>query len=73
MAKAKPASESYETLRGELDVVVAELQRDDIDVDVALKHYERGLELVKQLEQYLQTAENKIQELQATFDTDTAV
>jgi len=62
MSKSKP-SISYEQLKTELDLIMLELQRDDLDIDEALKHYERGLELVKQLEDYLQTAENKIHEL----------
>jgi exodeoxyribonuclease VII small subunit len=57
----------YQTLSAELDAIMAELQKDNVDVDDALKHYERGLELVKQLETYLQSAENKITELKATY------
>ncbi len=57
----------YAALSSELDTVMAELQRDDLGVDEALKHYERGLELVKLLGEYLETAENKITELKATF------
>ena len=44
-----------------------ELQREDLDVDAALKYYERGLELVRQLEQYLKTAENRVVQLKAKF------
>ncbi|MDB5169516.1 MAG: Exodeoxyribonuclease 7 small subunit [Candidatus Saccharibacteria bacterium] len=58
----------YQALSTELDTIMAELQRDDLDVDEALKHYERGLTLVKELEAYLETAENKITELKATFN-----
>lgn len=67
MPKAKP---DYETLAAELDNVLAALQRDDLGVDEALKNYHRGLELVKQLEDYLQSAENTITELKAKFNTD---
>ena len=62
MSKSK-SNASYEQLKTELDTIMLELQRDDLDIDKALKHYERGLELVKQLEDYLQTAENTIHEL----------
>lgn len=68
MTKAKSTPPSYEQLKTELDTILAELQRDDLDIDQALKHYERGLKLVKQLEQYLKTAENKVTELKAAFD-----
>ena len=56
---------SYESLKTELEQLMAELQRDDLDVDAALKHYQRGLELIEQLQQYLKTAENKLTELSA--------
>ena len=61
---------SYQVLKDELETVMAELQREDLDVDVALKHYQRGLELVRQLEQYLETVENKVIELKAKFSAE---
>lgn len=60
---------SYQQLKTELDDVMFELSRDDLDIDKALEYYQRGIELVKQLETYLKTAENKVQELQATLKT----
>ena len=61
------AQPTYQALKTELDTVMAELQREDLDVDVALIHYQRGLELVQQLEQYLNSAEHSVRELKATF------
>lgn len=61
------ANASYEDLKQELDTILAELQRDDLGVDDALKHYQRGLELVEQLEQHLKKAENTINELKLKF------
>ena len=63
------ASANYEELKTELDTIMLELQREDLGIDVALKHYQRGLELVQALEAYLKTAENKVQELKAAFNT----
>ena len=63
------ANQSYESLNSELEAIMLELQNEGLDIDLALKHYERGLELVKALENYLKTAENKINELKATFST----
>jgi exodeoxyribonuclease VII small subunit len=60
---------NYEALKAELDAILADLQRDDLDVDTALRSYQRGLELTRQLETYLKTAENKVSELKAKFDT----
>jgi exodeoxyribonuclease VII small subunit len=67
MAKAN-TSASYESLRQELDDILDELQREDLTVDKALAGYKRGLELVRQLETYLKTAENNVSELKAKFD-----
>ena len=53
----------YRTMSDELETIVAALQQDDIDVDEAMQKYERGLELIKTLEKYLKTAENKIEKL----------
>lgn len=53
----------YMTLNGELDEVLAALQRPDIHVDEAVKLYERGLKLLDELEQALMAAENKITQL----------
>lgn len=60
---AKPAQPNYQKLHDELEAILADLQRDDLDIDQALKSYERGLELVRQLEGYLNNAENKVREL----------
>ena len=62
MTKPKP---TYRSLKTELDIILAELQQEDIDVDQTLAKYQRGLELIKQLETQLKDAENTITELQA--------
>jgi exodeoxyribonuclease VII small subunit len=64
MSKTKP---TYEELNTELETIVISLQQDDIDIDVAVTQYERGLVLVKQLEDHLATATNTIEELKASF------
>lgn len=58
----------YEELRSELDSVLDDLQSGSLDIDQALEKYERGLELVKQLEKYLDNAENTVRELKAKFN-----
>ena len=60
MTKANKPAPSYDKLKAELEAILTDLQRDDLDVDQALEHYKRGLELVRQLGQYLETAENEI-------------
>ncbi|HUY85426.1 MAG TPA: exodeoxyribonuclease VII small subunit [Candidatus Dormibacteraeota bacterium] len=58
---------NYQKLQAELDQIMHELQREDIDVDEALKAYERGLSIIKDLEQYLGQAENRVREIKAKF------
>jgi len=65
MTKKEP---TYAELKIELDQVLDSLQQDGVGVDEALKAYERGMELVKQLETALQEAENKIIKLKQKFD-----
>ncbi len=67
MTKAK-STPTYQTLKTELDAVMLELQREDLDIDMALTQYQRGLELVRQLEQYLGAAENTVKQLKAKFN-----
>jgi len=63
--KAVESKADYQALSTELEAILLELQQDDVDIDNAMQRYERGLEVVKQLEQYLKTAENKIIKLKA--------
>jgi exodeoxyribonuclease VII small subunit len=58
----------YRKLSQELDTVLEDLQTGDLDIDDAAKKYERGMELVKQLETYLKTAENKVTKIKASFE-----
>jgi len=57
----------YRKLSEELDGILSDLQQDDIDIDKAMRQYERGLELVKELEAYLKDAENKVSKLKVQF------
>lgn len=59
---------SYQVLKNELDELMANLQQEDLDVDEAVKLYKRGLELVKQIEDHLKSAENNVKEVKAKFN-----
>jgi exodeoxyribonuclease VII small subunit len=58
----------YRKLSAELDAILEELQTADLDIDEAVKKYERGMQLVKELEGYLQAAENKVTKIKASFE-----
>lgn len=58
----------YRELSQELDAVLADLQTADLDIDEAVKKYERGMAIVKELEAYLKTAENKVTKIKVSFE-----
>ncbi len=69
MTKSESQKPDYESLKAELDKIMLDLTSDDLDVDQALTRYRRGLELVQELEKYLQSAKNTVKELKAKFNT----
>ncbi len=58
----------YVKLSKELDTILSVLQSAELDIDEAVKQYERGMEIVKQLEAYLKTAENRVTKIKAGFE-----
>ena len=51
---------NYHKLNEELDKILDELQSEELDIDEAVKKYERGQKIVSELETYLKTAKNKV-------------
>jgi len=51
----------------EIEVINEWFQREDIDLDEALKNYERGMELVKKCKERLKEAENKFEEIKKKY------
>lgn len=64
-----PKTKDYQALSLELDEVLAKLQQPTIQVDEAVKLYEKGLALIEELEAHLQQAENKIEQLKLAAKT----
>lgn len=62
------AKKNYQTMSAELDTILVSLQTGELDIDEATKAYERGIQLVGQLEKYLKTAENKVISIKASFE-----
>ena len=60
---ATTAKETYQTLRIQLDEVIARLQSPDCDVDEAVELYEKAVALTAKLETYLEKAENKVKKV----------
>ncbi len=60
-----PKELNYKSLRSELDEILASLDDESLDVEAVTKQYQRGMEIIKDLEGYLKTAENKIKKVKA--------
>jgi exodeoxyribonuclease VII small subunit len=59
-------AKTYRELMEELETVMQALQEGDLDVDVAIEHYEKGMRLTKEIEAYLTNAENSLTKLRTT-------
>jgi exodeoxyribonuclease VII small subunit len=57
----------YRTMSDQLELILAKLESGELDVDQAIEQYQKGMELVKQLEKQLKLAENKVQKVKADF------
>lgn len=62
----------YREMAAELDAILETLQTADLDIDEAVKAYEHGMELVKELEDYLQAAQNKVTKIKKDWEADAA-
>ena len=51
----------------EIEKINEWFQREDIDLEEALKKYERGMELVKKCKERLKEAENKFEEIKKKY------
>ncbi|MGZ6004822.1 MAG: exodeoxyribonuclease VII small subunit [Candidatus Saccharimonadales bacterium] len=60
---------NYQQLNQELEEILDSLQSSELDIDEAIKQYERGMTVVVELQSYLKQAENKVTNLKRNFDT----
>ena len=66
MAKhAKPETPDFEVALRELENIVATLEKGDLSLDTALKHFERGIALTRQCQTALKQAELRVEMLVA--------
>jgi len=54
----------------ELAGLIDWFESDKVNLDEAVAKYEQAMELLKQMEDYLNTAENKVKKIAAKFDSD---
>lgn len=50
----------YQALNLELDDILRTLQSGELDIDEAITSYERGQQIISELEDYIKQSENKI-------------
>lgn len=53
----------YRALNNELETILSDLETNDLEIDEAIKQYQRGTEIVTQLQEYLKIAENKVKKV----------
>jgi exodeoxyribonuclease VII small subunit len=63
---AKAGKPSYASLSAELAEIIAWFENGEADLDEAIVKYEQASKLIKQLEDYLKTTENKIEKITLT-------
>jgi exodeoxyribonuclease VII small subunit len=61
MSKKKADLSQFEQAMAELENIVQQLELGDLSLDASLTQFERGISLVKQSQQQLQSAEQKVQ------------
>ena len=63
-AKAKPVKEmSFEEALAELETIVRQLEKGDVELEKSIAIYERGAELKKHCEARLKSAELKVEQI----------
>jgi exodeoxyribonuclease VII small subunit len=63
MTSSKKDQLNYQSLNDELNRIIEDLQSNNLDIDKVLAEYERGVEVITKLEDYLGQAENKIKKV----------
>jgi exodeoxyribonuclease VII small subunit len=61
-------TKSYQDMADELNRLVEWFESDSVNLDEAVEKYESAMELLRQMEDYLKTAENKVKKINAKFD-----
>jgi exodeoxyribonuclease VII small subunit len=57
---AKKEVKNYKEMTAELAEIMEWFESGNIDIDEAMAKYQKAMELIKEMENYLKTAENKV-------------
>lgn len=61
MTRKKSDNFNFETALEELNTIVEKMEQGGLSLEESLKNFERGVELTRQCQQALQSAEQKVQ------------
>lgn len=61
---------NYHELQAELDTILQSFNDGEVDIESALKSYERATAIIGQLEEYLESAENTIRKIKSTIQAE---
>jgi len=65
---AKSPTKNYQQLAAELNQLIEWFESDSVNLDEAVDKYEQAMSLLKQMEEHLKTAENKVKKIAVKFD-----
>jgi exodeoxyribonuclease VII small subunit len=65
---AKPQTKSYQQLSEELNKLIEWFESESVNLDEAVDKYEQAMVLLKQMEEHLKNAENKVKKIAVKFD-----
>lgn len=63
MGRLKKDANTFESALDELNTIVDEMEQGRLNLENALKHFERGITLVRHCQEMLKAAEQKVQML----------
>lgn len=63
----KKELKTYQQMQSELDKLMASLRQGSGDIDESVIQYQQAMQLIKELEEYLKNAQNKISKIKKDF------
>lgn len=69
MATKAKSDPDFASLMKELEAIVAWFEQDEVDLDESIAKFERGMELAEALKKRLAEVENRVQAIQAKFNS----
>jgi len=65
---AKSQTKTYQQLSDELNKLIDWFESESVNLDEAVDKYEQAMDILKRMEEHLQTAENQVKKIAVKFD-----